>query len=289
MKDFNNFIFSGRPTRVPDKKVVKDRDGNDMTMASFTIAVNRQQNPQTGKSQADYVFCRCFGPKAEEILKVTTRTRLIIHGEFRTVPYEKDGKPSSYNYILVNEFIIADGANSRSNQPENMQNGVTENNSHGRQKNDRHSADAEMPHQTGTQSVNGTENGEMRPAGYKPPTGGETGQNPNQRPENRSAAVSQMRPQGYSHPMAGNGTGTDAAQTNRPERRSTTNRPQLDQGRQRQSIQDQSQGQRYPSDGQRGAAVQSSQQNTPFFSDTPMQFNGFENILDDVEDDLPFH
>lgn len=319
MKDINEVFLTGRLTRDPEKRIIKNSQG-DVTVVQFTLAINRRANPQTGESRADFIIFRGYGATAEAILKYAAAPmELVVKGEIRAEQYEKDGKKQYFTYVLVNEFRLPP---KNSGQRPDTQDKHTDNtqmpaNSPAASEGQQNAATRQPQH-------NGSEN-PVRPAGYNmygrnvapqnepnghTAQGGQTRpsspQNANHPAQGRNVpqngpapANSDRRPQGY-HPNAGsvnNGQSTvpiqSAAQQDVGTRRSPdsitgenqavhTPHPSAPQTAQRATQPYQQQA--IPEQDPQTQGVPN-----PFFGSVPKQFNGFEDILDEEEDDLPFH
>lgn len=84
----NCVTITGRLTKEPDIKTTQ-KDGKDLTIANFTLAVNRP----FGKG-ADFVRCVCFGKKAELVRDYFSKgQKMDARGKITTGQYtDQDGK-----------------------------------------------------------------------------------------------------------------------------------------------------------------------------------------------------
>lgn len=83
----NNVILTGRLTRDPSITTA-----GDLTIARFTVAIDRPGVKDENKQQADFPSCVAFGKTAELIDKYGYQgQRVGIEGRLQTGSYEKDG------------------------------------------------------------------------------------------------------------------------------------------------------------------------------------------------------
>lgn len=315
MKDINEVFLTGRLTRNPEKRIIKSSQG-DVTVVQFTLAINRRANPQTGESRADFIIFRGYGPTAEAILKYAAAPmELVVKGEIRSDQYEKDGKKQYFTYVLVNEFRLPPKNSGQRPETQDERTGNTQPpaNSPAAPEGQQNAATRQPQHNGSGSSV--------RPAGYnmygrnvapqneQAVRGGQTRpastQNTNNAVQGRNVPQSGpaptnsgRRPQGY-HPNAGNtaqgqttapipATAQQGVDTS-PSHDSTTGERQVAHTSQPSASQTAQRTQPYQ---QQAAPEQDPQAQgvpNPFFGSVPKQFNGFEDILDEEEDDLPFH
>lgn len=288
MKDFNHVMLTGRLTRDPEGKPIKDGQGRDSMVATFTLAVNRWPS-KTGESQADFIMFRCFGQRAETIVKYAKAPmKLTIHGEIRSESYEKDGKRNYYTYVLVDDFRLPDKPKN-----DNKENQASAANNMTQEQQGQQTIPSQQPasqrsnnqpvrpgnSQSASQSQSQGQRA-PRPAGYQPNGNNMSGENNHQNEGRRRPMPS--RPQGYSATDHGalQNSASQVTSMNAP----MNNPMQQPQGQPQINPQNSGQG---TTQNQRNQ--QQPQQPAPFFGSIPPQFNGFDNILDEYEDDLPFH
>ena len=99
----NLVMLKGRMTNVATISVSAN---DDMTIARFTMAVDRKGKKVEGKQNADFIPCVAFGKTAETIEKYTDKgTAILIRGHWQTGSYQnKDGKTVYTNDCIVDEF-----------------------------------------------------------------------------------------------------------------------------------------------------------------------------------------
>ena len=83
----NNATIMGRLTADPELRKV----GNDSTVTSFTVAVDRNWTDEEGNRQADFIRCTAWNGCAEFICKYFGKGRMIaLTGWIQTGSYEND-------------------------------------------------------------------------------------------------------------------------------------------------------------------------------------------------------
>lgn len=91
----------GRLTRDPDI-----RRNNDMTIARFTLAVDRKGKDKT----ADFISCVAFGKTAEFVEKwLKHGVKIALEGRIQTGNYQKQNGDKVYTTdVVVNEIEFAE-------------------------------------------------------------------------------------------------------------------------------------------------------------------------------------
>jgi single-strand DNA-binding protein len=94
----NKWIGMGRLTRNPDVRYTTTKNNEQMCVARFTLAVDRD-----GKDAgADFPSCVAFGKTGEFIEKYCKQgTKLLVTGRLQTGSYEKDGKKVYTTDVVV--------------------------------------------------------------------------------------------------------------------------------------------------------------------------------------------
>lgn len=83
----NNATIMGRLTADPELRKV----GNDSTVTSFTVAVDRNWTDEEGNRQADFIRCTAWNGCAEFVCKYFGKGRMIaLTGWIQTGSYEND-------------------------------------------------------------------------------------------------------------------------------------------------------------------------------------------------------
>lgn len=122
----NKWCGMGRLTRDPDVRYTTTKEGKQMVIARYTVAIDRRFKRQNDDSQqtADYISCIAFdklGEFAEKYLK--QGTKIVVSGRIQTGSYtNKDGQKVYTTDVVVEEceFAESKGATSQSTntQPE---------------------------------------------------------------------------------------------------------------------------------------------------------------------------
>lgn len=91
----------GRMTKDPETRV-----SNDLTIARFSVAVNRDFKGKDGKTEADFLNCIAFGKTAEFVEKYFSKgMRIGLNGRIQTGSYtNKDGQ-KVYTTDIVAEKV----------------------------------------------------------------------------------------------------------------------------------------------------------------------------------------
>ena len=120
-------VLTGRLTRNPELKTTQ----NGLSVASFTIAVNRQFTDSQGNRGADFINCVIWRKSAENLCKYTHKGSLIgIDGRIQTRSYDnKDGQRVYITEVVVDSFSLLESKNeNQTNSAGNNNNGYSNNN-----------------------------------------------------------------------------------------------------------------------------------------------------------------
>ena len=123
----NRVVLTGRLTRNPELKTTQ----NGLSVASFTIAVNRQFTDSQGNRGADFINCVIWRKSAENLCKYTHKGSLIgIDGRIQTRSYDnKDGQRVYITEVVVDSFSLLESKNeNQTNSAGNNNNGYSNNN-----------------------------------------------------------------------------------------------------------------------------------------------------------------
>ena len=108
----NRVELVGRLTRDPELRTVS----NGISVASFTVAVNRPFTPQNGERDADFINCRVWNKQAENLAKFCHKGDQIgVEGSIRTSSYDaQDGSKRYVTEVQADriEFLTPKGGNS---------------------------------------------------------------------------------------------------------------------------------------------------------------------------------
>ena len=99
----NKVILMGRLTREPEVRVSAGE--NQMSIARFTLAVDRRGRRGEGEQTADFVSCIAFDKTAEFSEKYLRKgTKVVLTGRIQTGSYtNKDG-----NRVYTTDVVVED-------------------------------------------------------------------------------------------------------------------------------------------------------------------------------------
>lgn len=120
----NRVVLTGRLTRNPELKTTQ----NGLSVASFTIAVNRQFTDSQGNRGADFINCVIWRKSAENLCKFTHKGSLIgIDGRLQTRSYDNNnGQKVFVTEVVVDTFSLLEPKNeSQTNNAGNTSNGYS--------------------------------------------------------------------------------------------------------------------------------------------------------------------
>lgn len=99
----NKAILVGNLTRDPETRYTKNKNGEDMAIARFTIAVNIPKK----KDESAFISCVAFGKTGEVIEKYTRKgSKVGIVGHIQTGSFEKDGVKHYTTDVIVEEVEL---------------------------------------------------------------------------------------------------------------------------------------------------------------------------------------
>lgn len=122
----NRVVLTGRLTRNPELKTTQ----SELSVASFTIAVNRQFTNSNGNREADFINCVIWKKSAESLCKYTHKGSLIgIDGRLQTRSYDNNnGQKVFVTEVVVDSFSLLEPKNeSQTNNAGNTGNGYSNN------------------------------------------------------------------------------------------------------------------------------------------------------------------
>ena len=97
----NKVILIGRMTKDCELKTTT----SGKSVASFTLAVNRDFKNADGKYDADFINCVAFGQQAETISKYIHKgDRFCVTGKLSTRTYEKNDSKVYVTEVIVDGF-----------------------------------------------------------------------------------------------------------------------------------------------------------------------------------------
>lgn len=109
----NNVVLVGRLTRDPDLRST----GSGISVASFTLAVDRNYSNKQGEREADFINCVIWRKSAEIFCNYTSKGSLVgIEGRIQTRSYDdKDGKRVYVTEVVVSDFSFLDSRRNNNN------------------------------------------------------------------------------------------------------------------------------------------------------------------------------
>lgn len=109
----NRAILLGRLTKDPD--VRRSQGAEPVTIARYTLAVDRRQKKQEGQ-QADFISCVAFGKAGEFAEKYLHKgTKICVSGHIQTGSYTRqDGTKAYTTDVVIEEQEFAESRNSDS-------------------------------------------------------------------------------------------------------------------------------------------------------------------------------
>lgn len=110
----NSVCLVGRLTRDPELKYT----GNNIAVASFSLAVNRNFKDANGEREADFINCVIWRQQAENLANWAKKGALIgITGRIQTRSYEnQQGQRVYVTEVVAENFQMLESRNSQGNQ-----------------------------------------------------------------------------------------------------------------------------------------------------------------------------
>lgn len=101
----NKFIGIGALTKAVEVRYTK----NELKVANFTLAINREVKNKEGNYEADYINCVAYGNQADLVSKYLDKgSKVSVEGHIQTGSYEKDGKKTYTTDIVVEKIQFLD-------------------------------------------------------------------------------------------------------------------------------------------------------------------------------------
>ena len=106
----NKAFLVGRMTAEADVKFFNSQNGDQVSVANFTIAVNRNFKNQDGEYDADFIRCQARGRQADNIAKWTKKgSKIAVVGSIRTRSYDnQQGQRVYITEVDVSEIEYLD-------------------------------------------------------------------------------------------------------------------------------------------------------------------------------------
>ena len=110
----NKVILMGRLTRDPDVRY--STGDNAITVARYTLAVERRHRTNDGEQTADFISCVAFGKSAEFVEKYLKQgIKIVISGRIQTGSYvNKDGNKVYTTEVVVEDHEFAESKSGKS-------------------------------------------------------------------------------------------------------------------------------------------------------------------------------
>lgn len=107
----NRVVLVGRLTRDPELRTT----GSGISVATFTLAVDRQFTNAQGERGADFVSCVIWRKAAENFCNFTSKGSLVgIDGRLQTRTYDnKDGQRVYVTEVVVDNFSLLESRKDR--------------------------------------------------------------------------------------------------------------------------------------------------------------------------------
>lgn len=111
----NSVNLIGRLTADPEIRDVERKGKDDLTIASFSVAVDR-----VGSEEADFIRCKAFEATAEFAEKYLVKgQRVGISGRLQTGKYDdKEGITRYTTDVIVERITFADGKKGAADEDE---------------------------------------------------------------------------------------------------------------------------------------------------------------------------
>ena len=111
----NKVILMGRLTKDPE--VRQSQGAEPVTIARYTLAVNRRGRKQEGQQQADFISCVAFGKAGEFAEKYLHKgTKICVSGRIQTGSYtNREGQKVYTTEVVVEEQEFAESKSASDN------------------------------------------------------------------------------------------------------------------------------------------------------------------------------
>lgn len=113
----NRVVLTGRLTRDPELRTT----GSGISVATFTLAVDRQYTNARGEREADFISCVIWRKSAENFVNFTSKGSLVgIDGRLQSRSYDdKDDKRVYVTEVVVDSFALLESRRDRENRGQN--------------------------------------------------------------------------------------------------------------------------------------------------------------------------
>lgn len=109
----NKAILIGRLTADPELRTTT----NGITVASFTVAINRLYKNQNGEQEADFIRCVAFRKVAKNIGRYVHKgSKIAVEGSIQTRTYDgQDGTKRYVTEVICSSVEFLDSRNTNQN------------------------------------------------------------------------------------------------------------------------------------------------------------------------------
>lgn len=113
----NRVVLVGRLTRDPELRTT----GSGISVATFTLAVDRQFTNAQGERGADFISCVIWRKSAENFCSFTSKGSLVgVDGRIQTRSYDnKDGQRVYVTEVVVDNFALLESRKDREARGQN--------------------------------------------------------------------------------------------------------------------------------------------------------------------------
>jgi single-strand DNA-binding protein len=117
----NRTVLTGRLTRDPELKTTQ----SGLSVATFTLAVDRPYTNSQGERGADFISCVIWRKAAENFCNFTSKGSLVgIDGRIQTRTYDdKNGQKVYVTEVVVDNFSLLESKKDRQNNANMGNNG----------------------------------------------------------------------------------------------------------------------------------------------------------------------
>ncbi|PTI22624.1 single-stranded DNA-binding protein [Staphylococcus warneri] len=117
----NRVVLVGRLTKDPEFRTAQ----NGVSVATFTLAVNRNFKNKNGEQQADFINVVVFRQQAENVNNYLTKGNLAgVDGRIQSRSYEnKEGQRVYVTEVLADSVQFLEPKNNQSNNQSQQQSG----------------------------------------------------------------------------------------------------------------------------------------------------------------------
>ena len=122
----NKVILMGRLTRDPEVRITQGQDGTSMTVARFSLAVDRRLSRNTDQS-ADFFNCTAFGKLGDFVEKYLNKgIKVLLVGRIQNDNYtNKEGQKVYSVQIIAEDIEFAESKNASQNNSQPASNPST--------------------------------------------------------------------------------------------------------------------------------------------------------------------